>query len=65
MPDWLDADITTLPDLLKQAGYATAHFGKWHLGEEEFYPTKHGFDVNIGGMHTTPLATWAPRRTTA
>lgn len=23
--------------------------GKWHLGEEESYPEKHGFDINIGG----------------
>jgi arylsulfatase A-like enzyme len=30
--DWLDPKIPTLPALLKQAGYATAHFGKWHLG---------------------------------
>ncbi len=32
MPNWLDPDVTTLPDLLKAAGYATGHFGKWHLG---------------------------------
>src|SRR5690606_42037515 len=32
MPNWLDAEVTTLPDLLKSAGYATGHFGKWHLG---------------------------------
>ena len=32
IPDWLDSNVNTLPKLLKQAGYATAHFGKWHLG---------------------------------
>jgi N-acetylgalactosamine-6-sulfatase len=32
MPDWLDPDVTTVTDLLKGAGYATGHFGKWHLG---------------------------------
>lgn len=32
MPDWLDPKVTTLPGLLKSAGCATAHFGKWHLG---------------------------------
>ena len=47
MPDWLDANVTTLPDLLKTAGYATAHFGKWHLGNGEGAPppTEYGFDV--------------------
>ena len=30
--NFLDARIPTVTSLLKQAGYATAHFGKWHLG---------------------------------
>ena len=29
---WLDPQAPMLPRLLKQAGYATGHFGKWHLG---------------------------------
>lgn len=29
---WLDPKAPTLPRILKQAGYATGHFGKWHLG---------------------------------
>jgi N-acetylgalactosamine-6-sulfatase len=32
MKNWLDIDSTTVPKLLKGAGYATAHYGKWHLG---------------------------------
>jgi len=32
MPDWLDASVPTIAGLLKDNGYATAHFGKWHLG---------------------------------
>ena len=31
MPDWLDPSTTLLPRLLKEAGYRTAHYGKWHL----------------------------------
>jgi arylsulfatase A-like enzyme len=30
--DFLDPQAPVLPRLLRQAGYATAHFGKWHLG---------------------------------
>lgn len=30
--DWLDPELPNVPSSLKQAGYATAHFGKWHLG---------------------------------
>ncbi len=36
---------TTLPQLLKSAGYATGIFGKWHLGDEPAYqPDRRGFD---------------------
>lgn len=52
---------TTLAEALKQAGYATAHVGKWHLGGEGFEPEKQGFDLNIAGDHTgTPLSYFAP-----
>ena len=40
---------TTLAEVLSEAGYATAHVGKWHLGRAESYPQPHGFDVNVGG----------------
>ena len=48
MPNWLDPDVTTVCDLLKQAGYATAHFGKWHLGSGPGapYPGAYGIDVH-------------------
>jgi N-acetylgalactosamine-6-sulfatase len=48
MPDWLDPTVTTLPELLKPAGYATAHFGKWHLGNGPGAPPPeaYGFDVS-------------------
>jgi len=45
----LDPKHTTLPRLLKSAGYKTAIFGKWHLGRERQYnPIHHGFDEYYG-----------------
>lgn len=45
----LHADETTLAELARSRGYATAIFGKWHLGHQpEFLPTKHGFDEFFG-----------------
>jgi len=38
-----------IPEVLKQRGYATAIFGKWHLGDNpRFLPTRHGFDRYFG-----------------
>ena len=38
-----------LPEICKQKGYATAIFGKWHLGHREpFLPARHGFDEFLG-----------------
>ena len=40
---------TTLAEICKQKGYATAIFGKWHLGDhKKFLPTQHGFDEYFG-----------------
>jgi len=41
----------TLAEALKSAGYITAHFGKWHLGDEATGPLGQGFDYNFGGNH--------------
>jgi len=39
----------TIAEMLKAQGYATAIFGKWHLGDRpQFLPTKHGFDEYFG-----------------
>jgi arylsulfatase A len=40
---------TTLAEVLKSKGYATAIYGKWHLGHHpKFLPTQHGFDDYFG-----------------
>ncbi len=76
-PLWMEHEEITLAEMLKQAGYATAHIGKWHLGADDWYPEKQGFDVNIGGTDfgqppsyfdpytrkgQGPINTLAPRR---
>ena len=45
----LDPSEVTIAEVLKDAGYATGCFGKWHLGDQpEFLPTAHGFDEYFG-----------------
>ncbi|MCB9871312.1 MAG: sulfatase-like hydrolase/transferase, partial [Planctomycetes bacterium] len=42
-------DETTLAEVCKQRGYATACYGKWHLGHHRrFLPLQHGFDEYFG-----------------
>jgi len=43
----LDTNHFTLAKALKEAGYATGHFGKWHLGPEPYSPLQQGFDVDL------------------
>jgi len=49
MPDWLDTQAPLLPRFLKQGGYTTAHFGKWHLANNMIpdspVPGEYGFDT--------------------
>ncbi len=48
MPDWLSPQAPLLPGFLQQAGYATAHFGKWHLSNDMIpdspLPGEYGYD---------------------
>ena len=48
MPDWLSPKAPLLPRFLQQAGYATAHFGKWHLSNNMIpdspLPSEYGYD---------------------
>ena len=53
MPD----DNLLIPEVLKKAGYATCHAGKWHLTDD---PETRGFDVNIGGSHAGGPGSYYP-----
>jgi arylsulfatase A-like enzyme len=48
MPDWVHPKTPTLPKMLRSAGYATAHFGKWHLSNNMIpdspLPKEYGYD---------------------
>jgi arylsulfatase A-like enzyme len=46
-PTRLKPSYRTLAETLKDAGYATGHFGKWHLGPEPYSPLQQGFDVDV------------------
>jgi arylsulfatase A len=55
IPEWtqhLELSTVTIAERLRAVGYATASIGKWHLGDEAFYPEKQGFDINIAGTHS-------------
>jgi arylsulfatase A len=43
---YLPLEIYTLGEAMRDAGYATGYFGKWHLGGTEYYPKNQGFDVS-------------------
>ncbi|MDR9403580.1 MAG: arylsulfatase [Halothece sp. Uz-M2-17] len=48
----LRAEDPTIAEMLKAQGYATAQFGKNHLGDkDEFLPTAHGFDEFYGNLY--------------
>src|ERR1043166_8806960 len=64
VPDWtkyLPLEEITIANVLHSSGYATASMGKWHLGGPEYYPDKHGFDLNIAGTAAAnPSSYFAP-----
>lgn len=49
--DHLPSSEFSLAAALRDGGYSTWHVGKWHLGGEDYWPERHGFDVNVGGCH--------------
>jgi arylsulfatase len=55
-PNTLSTRAVTMGELFKSAGYATAIYGKWHLGKDpQSLPTVHGFDEYYG---IPPDMTW-------
>ena len=54
-------DEYTLAEMLKDNGYKTGIFGKWHLGsKKEFFPTNHGFDEFYGILYSNDMWRWHP-----
>ncbi|MBX2875425.1 MAG: sulfatase [Saprospiraceae bacterium] len=49
--DALALEEYTLAELFKDNGYQTFFAGKWHLGEDGYFPEDQGFDFNKGGHH--------------
>lgn len=52
MPDYLDPAAPSIAKTFRSAGYATAHFGKWHMGGgrdvgDAPLPTEYGFDESL------------------
>ncbi len=70
MPNYLDPNVATVARLLQKAGYATAHFGKWHLGGGKGAPEPmaYGLDVsrcvNGGGPSWDTKASYFRARST-
>lgn len=57
----LNASEMTLAELCKQKNYATACFGKWHLGtQKQFLPLQHGFDEYFGLPYSNDMWPFHP-----
>lgn len=53
----------TIAEVLKTKGYATAIYGKWHLGfQDQFLPTRHGFDEFYGIPYSNDMWPYHPER---
>lgn len=55
----------TIAEMLKPLGYATAIYGKWHLGDApEFLPNQHGFDTYFGIPYSNDMWPLHPQQGT-
>jgi len=58
----LNKSEVTIAEILSNAGYATAHHGKWHLGDiEESYPNNQGFDESFFSAYNQVLSFWTKK----
>jgi len=48
---YMPLEEVTVAEALKDAGYTTGFFGKWHMGGSPYLPEAQGFDVNVAGDH--------------
>jgi arylsulfatase A-like enzyme len=57
----INASEVTLAEICKQKGYATACYGKWHLGHhKKFLPMQHGFDDYFGLPYSNDMWPYHP-----
>lgn len=64
-PTGINSAEMTLAEMLKEIGYRTAIFGKWHLGDSpQFLPTKHGFDEFFGIPYSNDMWPYHPQQGT-
>ena len=57
----ISSNEVTIAEVVKSRGYATAIYGKWHLGDQPpFLPTRHGFDEYFGLPYSNDMWPWHP-----
>jgi arylsulfatase A len=57
----INSNEVTLAEILKERGYATAIYGKWHLGDApQFLPARHGFDEYFGLPYSNDMWPFHP-----
>ena len=62
-PKGINEKELLISEMLKENGYSTGIFGKWHLGSaEQFNPTMHGFDEFFGILFSNDMWPFHPER---
>ena len=62
-PKGINKNELLISEMLKDNGYSTGIFGKWHLGSaDQFNPTKHGFDEFFGILFSNDMWPFHPER---